>query len=350
MWNLVGFQTRLRYPEQQRVFRLIPGLENAEFLRFGSIHRNSYLNAPAALTPHLALKDDPRDAVRGPAHRRRGIHREHGDRTARRHQPLAPARRRRTGRAAAHDDDARRAVSLSARGRSATLPADERELRPRGRAGRRGEGQAREEGEARRARARRTWRSGATTRSSPRARARSSRGAQGRQRSGGSAGRGNSSRRRRVSAPPRQGARRLAEHGEGVRARPPRVRRVSRRLLRHGGMELGGSGPSRDARLSRAPRARGVGKRTMARTLSGVRSFYRWMHRNEMVEANPARAVGAPKQDKYLPGYLDRAADRAAVPDGRDRARWKATSPTCATSRSSSCSTPPACACRSFRA
>jgi integrase/recombinase XerC len=51
---------------------------------------------------------------------------------------------------------------------------------------------------------------------------------------------------------------------------------------------------------------RGVGKRTMARTLSGVRSFYRWMHRNEMVEANPARAVGAPKQDKHLPGYLDR--------------------------------------------
>src|SRR3954469_1111237 len=60
MWNIVGFQTRLRIPEQQRVFRLIPGLENAEFLRYGSIHRNSYLNAPAALLPHLALKDDPR--------------------------------------------------------------------------------------------------------------------------------------------------------------------------------------------------------------------------------------------------------------------------------------------------
>ena len=60
MWNLVGFQTRLRYPEQQRVFRMIPGLEHAEFLRFGSIHRNSYLNAPAALLPHLALRDDPR--------------------------------------------------------------------------------------------------------------------------------------------------------------------------------------------------------------------------------------------------------------------------------------------------
>ena len=46
--------------QRQRVFRLIPGLENAEFLRFGSIHRNSYLNAPAALLPHLALRDDPR--------------------------------------------------------------------------------------------------------------------------------------------------------------------------------------------------------------------------------------------------------------------------------------------------
>ena len=65
MWNLVGFQTRLRYPEQQRVFRMIPGLEQAEFLRFGSIHRNSYLNAPAALTAHLSLGDDPRTLFAG---------------------------------------------------------------------------------------------------------------------------------------------------------------------------------------------------------------------------------------------------------------------------------------------
>ena len=57
MWNLVGFQTRLRYPEQQRVFRMIPGLANAELLRFGSIHRNSYINSPAALTAHLSLRD-----------------------------------------------------------------------------------------------------------------------------------------------------------------------------------------------------------------------------------------------------------------------------------------------------
>jgi methylenetetrahydrofolate--tRNA-(uracil-5-)-methyltransferase len=65
MWNLVGFQTRLRTGDQQRVFRTIPGLEAAEFLRFGSIHRNSYLNSPAHLTPALALKDAPTTLVAG---------------------------------------------------------------------------------------------------------------------------------------------------------------------------------------------------------------------------------------------------------------------------------------------
>ena len=60
MWNLVGFQTRLRIPEQQRVFRMIPGLERAEYLRYGSIHRNSYLNSPASLGPALTAPDDDR--------------------------------------------------------------------------------------------------------------------------------------------------------------------------------------------------------------------------------------------------------------------------------------------------
>jgi len=59
MWNLVGFQTRLRIGEQKRVFRMIPGLENAEFFRMGSIHRNSYLNFPARLSRHGALPDRP---------------------------------------------------------------------------------------------------------------------------------------------------------------------------------------------------------------------------------------------------------------------------------------------------
>src|SRR5690242_13266818 len=52
---------------------------------------------------------------------------------------------------------------------------------------------------------------------------------------------------------------------------------------------------------------RGLSKRSMTRSLSAVRSFYRYLHRNELVDANPARAVGAPKLEKHLPGYLDRA-------------------------------------------
>jgi methylenetetrahydrofolate--tRNA-(uracil-5-)-methyltransferase len=59
MWNLVGFQTRLKIPEQRRIFRMIPGLQEAEFLRWGSIHRNTYLNFPARLTAHGSLPDRP---------------------------------------------------------------------------------------------------------------------------------------------------------------------------------------------------------------------------------------------------------------------------------------------------
>lgn len=48
-YSLVGFQTQLKWAEQARVFRMIPGLENAEFVRYGMIHRNTYINAPTAL-------------------------------------------------------------------------------------------------------------------------------------------------------------------------------------------------------------------------------------------------------------------------------------------------------------
>lgn len=55
-WNLVGCQTKLTYPEQKRVFRMIPGLERAEFLRLGSMHRNTFLNGPVLLDETLRLK------------------------------------------------------------------------------------------------------------------------------------------------------------------------------------------------------------------------------------------------------------------------------------------------------
>ena len=58
-YNLVGFQNHMRFPEQARVFRMIPGLERAEFVRYGQIHRNTYINAPALLEPTLQLRSRP---------------------------------------------------------------------------------------------------------------------------------------------------------------------------------------------------------------------------------------------------------------------------------------------------
>lgn len=60
MFSLVGFQTQLKYPEQKRTFRMIPGLENAVFLRYGAVHRNTYIHSPGLLDFHLRLKKDPR--------------------------------------------------------------------------------------------------------------------------------------------------------------------------------------------------------------------------------------------------------------------------------------------------
>ncbi len=59
LFNLVGFQTRLKHEEQKRVFRMIPGLENAEFVRLGSIHRNTFVDSPRLLRESLQLKDHP---------------------------------------------------------------------------------------------------------------------------------------------------------------------------------------------------------------------------------------------------------------------------------------------------
>jgi methylenetetrahydrofolate--tRNA-(uracil-5-)-methyltransferase len=59
-YNLVGFQNSLRFGEQARLLRLIPGLEQAEFVRFGQIHRNTYINGPALLYPTLQFKGDAR--------------------------------------------------------------------------------------------------------------------------------------------------------------------------------------------------------------------------------------------------------------------------------------------------
>ncbi len=64
-YNLVGFQNHMKFGDQARVFRMIPGLENAEFLRFGQMHRNTYINSPALLRPTLQLKNNDRDFLCG---------------------------------------------------------------------------------------------------------------------------------------------------------------------------------------------------------------------------------------------------------------------------------------------
>jgi methylenetetrahydrofolate--tRNA-(uracil-5-)-methyltransferase len=65
LYNLVGFQTRLTYPEQLRIFRTIPGLQNAKFARMGSMHRNTFVNAPSCLTKTLQLKAAPHICLAG---------------------------------------------------------------------------------------------------------------------------------------------------------------------------------------------------------------------------------------------------------------------------------------------
>ena len=63
-YNLVGFQNHMRFGDQQRVLRMIPGLERAEFLRFGQVHRNTYINGPALLAPTLQMRTRPRFSSR----------------------------------------------------------------------------------------------------------------------------------------------------------------------------------------------------------------------------------------------------------------------------------------------
>ena len=60
LWNIVGFQTKLKHGEQTRLFRTIPGLQNAEFARLGGLHRNTFLNSPRLLDGTLRLKAMPR--------------------------------------------------------------------------------------------------------------------------------------------------------------------------------------------------------------------------------------------------------------------------------------------------
>ena len=136
LWNMVGFQTKLKHGEQVRVFRTIPGLEQAEFARLGGLHRNTFLNSPKLARRNAQAEGRSAASLRRADHRRRGlcrIRRRSGSSRAASPPPSGSA----DARAAAADHGARRAAQphhrrasqRGWRGGGAQLPADERQFR-----------------------------------------------------------------------------------------------------------------------------------------------------------------------------------------------------------------------------
>ena len=134
-YNLVGFQNHLKFGEQARILRLIPGLENAKFLRYGQIHRNTYIQAPALLDETLQMKLHRGRAVRGTDLGRRRLRRVHRHWTAGGDAGRGACRESRASRASALDR-LRRAGALHLPRRGQTLPAGQHYLRPVAAAGR----------------------------------------------------------------------------------------------------------------------------------------------------------------------------------------------------------------------
>ena len=108
-FNLVGFQTKLKYGEQARIFRQLPGLENAEFLRLGSMHRNTYLDSPARAGAELEAESLAERFHRRTAHRDGRLPRIGGDGTSRRLE-RGELIQRRSSRSASAGDDAGRCL------------------------------------------------------------------------------------------------------------------------------------------------------------------------------------------------------------------------------------------------
>ena len=129
LWNIVGFQTKLKHGEQTRLFRTIPGLQRAEFARLGGLHRNTFLNSPRLLDTTLRLKAMPRLRFAGQITGCEGyvesaavglLTGRFACRTARPH----------AGRAARDDGNGRPPRPHHRWCRRGDLPADERQLRP----------------------------------------------------------------------------------------------------------------------------------------------------------------------------------------------------------------------------
>ena len=137
LWNMVGFQTKLKHGEQTRIFRTIPGLEHAVFARLGGLHRNTFLNSPKLLDAQLRLKADPRLRFAGQITGVEGYVEIGGNGPSRRPARRRAAYGRRDDATSAHNRAGRAGgahyrrspLGRSRRGGS-QLPADERQFRP----------------------------------------------------------------------------------------------------------------------------------------------------------------------------------------------------------------------------
>ena len=130
LWNMVGFQTKLKHGEQVRIFRTIPGLENAEFARLGGIHRNSFINSPRLLDGELRLKSKPNIRFAGQITGCEGYVESAAVGILAARFAAAELRGETLAAAAGRDRARRPARPHHRRRRRRDLPADERQFRP----------------------------------------------------------------------------------------------------------------------------------------------------------------------------------------------------------------------------
>ena len=320
-FSLVGFQTQMKWGEQARVLRLIPGLENAEFVRFGMIHRNTYINGPDVLRETWQTQDARRSVLRRPDFRRRGLRRVGGLGPDGRTERRGARARSAAPRAAAHDR-ARRAGPLRVARQSTPLPADEHHVRDHG-----ADRRSLDAADAR----------GRWTQDEPEgdAQARALRAGACRSRTV-DRGRGRTGQHPTSSpqVPDERRARDFLEHLRLNENASQHTVRAYESDLSQFLMFLAARAGRTRAQLTVADvdhlsirefladlHRRGNTRSSAARKLAAIRTFSRYLRREGILEGDPAALVGTPKREQRLPAHLGEAEMSALLdmPDGRSR-------------------------------
>ena len=319
-WSIVGFQTQLKWGEQKRVFRMIPGLERAEFVRFGMIHRNTYVNAPLTLEPTFETRRRPGLFFAGQMSGVEGYVESAASGLARRARRRSFRARGEEPQRAARGHRPRRARPLHRPQRPRALPAHEHRLRPAARARRSACGTRR----------RSAWRSperalasldalpgrGATSRRPPgEGDCRTRRTA-----TGTEAAPMQRSLDRGVPAPPRARAQRLAAHDARLRRGPRAVRRATSSASSAARRARRTSTTCWSAASSPSCTSAGSRKSSSARKLAGLRTLLPLP-----VPRGPARGEPGARARDAAPGEAHsrrarRGAGRGAARHARRRA------------------------------